>query len=197
TAGPRDVALPTPALPEITSSDERTFMGMSDDVLLDRLRREAIVRIKFNRGGSSISLRLDLADGSRAAFKPTQTNPQTVPRKEVAAFRLDRLLGGGHVSPSAPRRLSKGELQGKLAEGGRNMLPRILDEPIFDASGRTAGEAQFWIPTIQDTLLDQPAGVKEWSQWLAANAPPVPADRAALAEHLSTMIVFDLLQNNS
>ena len=196
-AGPRDLQLPAPPLPDVSNSDERTFMGMSDDVLLDRLRRESIVRIKFNRGGSSISLRFELADGSRAAFKPTQTNPQTVPRKEVAAFRLDRLLGIGHVSPSAPRRLSKDELVEKLDEDSKRQLPRILNETVFDASGRTAGEAQYWIPSIKDTELESAAATKIWTEWLSAKAPPPPANRAAVAQHLSTMIVFDLLQNNS
>ena len=196
-SGPRDLALPGPPAPAITDSDERTFMGMSDDVLLDRLRRENIVRIKMNRGGSSISLRFELADGSRCAFKPTQTNPQTVPRKEVAAFRLDRLLGIGHVAPSAPRRLSKDELVEKLDEESKRLLPRILNETVFDASGRTAGEAQYWIPSIKDTELESAAATKIWSEWLSVKAPPPPANRSAVAQHLSTMIVFDLLQNNS
>ncbi|HJZ87402.1 MAG TPA: hypothetical protein VKN99_19645 [Polyangia bacterium] len=186
-----------PPAPEITDQAERTFLGMSDQVLLDRLRHQPVVRIKFNHGGTSISLRLDFADGSRAAFKPAQTNPQSVPRKEVAAYRLDRLLGLGHVSPSAPRRLARSEIIEKLADDSRSMLPRILAETIFDADGRTVGEAQYWIPQIRDTLLEAPAGVAEWSQWLAAQGPPPPPAKRALAEGLSAMIVFDLLQNNS
>ena len=186
-----------PPLPEVERSAGRTFLGMSDEVLLDRLRRAEVVRIKFNRGGSSISLRLELADGSRAAFKPAQTNPQSVPRKEVAAYRIDRLLGIGHISPAAPRRLAQAEIVEKLAEESRGMLPRILAETLFDASGRTTGEAQYWIPEIHDTQLDTPQGILTWTRWLSAAAPlPAPSVRP-LAEHLSTLLVLDLLTNNS
>src|SRR2546430_1103448 len=85
----------------------------------------------------------------------------------AGAFRLDRLLGIGHVSPSAPRRLSRQELEQKLDEDSKRMLPRILNETIFDASGRTAGEAQFWIPSIKDTELGSAAATKIWSEWLS------------------------------
>ena len=66
---------------------------MSDELLLERVRNQPIVRFKVNHGGSSMSFRVDFADGSRAAWKPIQTNLQTIPRKEVAAYRLNRLLG--------------------------------------------------------------------------------------------------------
>ena len=83
---------------------------MSDELLLERVRTQPIVRFKFNHGGSSISFRVDFADGSRAAWKPTQTNTQTIPRKEIAAYRLNRLLGLNAVPPAAPRAVSRDEL---------------------------------------------------------------------------------------
>src|SRR3954468_7257762 len=51
-----------------------TFLGMSDDLLLTRMRTQPPTRFKLNRGGSSLSFRVDFADGSRGAFKPLQTN---------------------------------------------------------------------------------------------------------------------------
>ena len=51
-----------------------TFLGMSDDFLLSRMRTQTPTRFKLNKGGSSLSFRVDFADGSRAAFKPMQTN---------------------------------------------------------------------------------------------------------------------------
>ena len=80
--------------PALFASDATgTFLGMKDELLLDRMRTAEIVKAKLNKGGSSISFRLDFADGSRAAFKPEQINPQTVPRKEIAAYRINRMLG--------------------------------------------------------------------------------------------------------
>jgi hypothetical protein len=78
-------ALLEPAPVEIATTSAGTFMGMKDELLLEHIRTQPVVEAKLNRGGSSISFRLTFADGTRAAFKPVQTNPQTVPRKEVAA----------------------------------------------------------------------------------------------------------------
>src|SRR5205814_10322727 len=89
-----------------------TFMGMSDELLLERVRTQPMVRFKFNHGGSSISFRVDFADGSRANWKPTQTNTQTIPRKEIAAYRLNCLLGLNAVPPAAPRAVSRAHLLG-------------------------------------------------------------------------------------
>ena len=69
------------------------FHGVADEVLMRPIRAGRIKSIKFNRGGSSISLRIDFTNGARAAFKPRQTNPQTVPRREIAAYRLNRMVG--------------------------------------------------------------------------------------------------------
>ena len=113
--------------PELAISDEPagTFLGMADDLLLERVRRQPIVRVKLNKGGSSLSFRVDFADGSRAAFKPAQTNLQTIPRREVAAYRLNRLLGLNAVAPAAPRMISRDELFTHLHPETLAALPRI------------------------------------------------------------------------
>jgi hypothetical protein len=87
-----------------------TFEGRPDEELLGPLRNGRIRKVKYNRGGSSISLRIEFEDGARAAFKPDQTNLQTIPRKEVAAYRLSRLIGLGAVPPAAPRAFTKEDL---------------------------------------------------------------------------------------
>ena len=83
---------------------------MSDELLLDRIRSLPIKRFKLNHGGSSLSFRVEFSDGSRAAWKPAQTNMQTIPRKEIAAYRLNRLLGLNAVPPAAPRAVTRDEL---------------------------------------------------------------------------------------
>ena len=96
----------------------------------------AIARVKVNRGGSSLSFRVDFADGSRAAFKPAQTNLQTIPRKEVAAYRLNRLLGMNAVPPALPRDVSREELLDRLHPESAASLPRIQAETIFNPAGQ-------------------------------------------------------------
>jgi hypothetical protein len=193
TPAERDPALlPSPATAQDSAG---TFLGMEDDFLIGRLRHQPVVRIKLNHGGSSLSFRVDLADGSRAAFKPAQTNLQTIPRKEVAAYRLNRMLGLSAVAPATPRMVSREEIFAHLHSDTLPMLSRIRNEIIFDPRGNTAGVMMYWIPAIKDSGLDTPEGMAESAQWLTPGKA-IPASRHALAAQLSDMMVFDFLIAN-
>ena len=85
---------------EVARRPIESVYGAPDDELLAPLGASKVTRIKLNHGGTSLSLRLDFASGARAAFKPEQTHPQSDPRREIAAYRIDRLLGIGHVPPA-------------------------------------------------------------------------------------------------
>ncbi len=172
-----------------------TFLGMSDELLLERVRTQPIVRFKLNHGGSSISFRVEFADGSRAAWKPTQTNTQTVPRKEIAAYRLNRLLGLNAVPPAAPRAVSRDELLSHLHPESLEALPRIKAETIFDANGITLGTASYWIPIIKDSGFDKPEGQKQVQAWLS-QGEPIPPEQASMARQVSDLVVFDFLTSN-
>jgi hypothetical protein len=172
-----------------------SFMGMEDDFLIARLRSQPITRIKFNKGGSSLSFRVDFADGSRAAFKPAQTNLQTMPRKEVAAYRINRLLGLNAVPPATPRMVSRAEVFSHLHAETQPMVPRIRSETIFDPRGYTAGVVMYWVPVIKDSGLDTPEGMHESSRWLT-QGQVIPDDKHALAAQLADLLVFDFLISN-
>jgi hypothetical protein len=172
-----------------------TFLGMSDELLLERVRTQPIVRFKLNHGGSSISFRVEFADGSRAAWKPTQTNTQTIPRKEIAAYRLNRLLGLNAVPPAAPRAVSRDELLSHLHPESLEALPRIKAETIFDANGITLGTASYWIPIIKDSGFDKPEGQKQVEAWLS-QGEPIPPEQASMARQVSDLVVFDFLTSN-
>jgi hypothetical protein len=172
-----------------------TFLGMSDELLLERVRTQPIARFKLNHGGSSISFRVEFADGSRAAWKPMQTNMQSVPRKEVAAYRLNRLLGLHAVPPAAPRAVTREELFAHLHPESLPFLPRIKAETVFGPDGRTIGTASYWIPIIKDSGFDTPDGRRQTQAWLT-QGQPIPMDQAAMAAQVSTLIVFDFLTAN-
>jgi hypothetical protein len=195
-AAPRSVseAASFPIRPAASARD--TFLGMSDALLSERMRTGDVKSLQFNRGGSSISFRVDFTDGSRAAFKPNQTNPQTVPRKEAAAYRLSRVLGLNLVAPVIMRSLNRDEILGKLAASSRWARHRIETETLFDERGETVGSLAYWIPAVADLRLDTTEGIYRWSAWLTQGLE-VPADKAQIAAQLSTLLVFDLLQNNS
>ncbi len=181
---------------EVASDAAGTFLGMKDELLIDRMKVGEIVQAKLNKGGSSISFRLDFADGSRAAFKPEQTNPQTVPRKELAAYRLNRLLGLNHVPPATARTVHKDELLGRLPPDAQFGVQRIMAETLFDEEGFTRGEVSYWIPVILDSHLDTTDNVLTWWKWMTVGEE-IPADKVDLMAQLSDLLLFDLLTNNS
>ncbi len=182
---------------EIAIAEEPTgtFLGMDDALLLARIRAQPIVAAKLNTGGSSISFRLEFADGSRAAFKPAQTNLQSIPRKEVAAYRLNLLLGLNAVPPAAPRTVGRDELLAHLHPDSRWALPRILSETLFNSAGRTAGMVQYWVPKLKNSGLDQGEPFERSFGWLAVGQP-IPVARRELAAQLSNLVVFDFLTAN-
>jgi hypothetical protein len=194
---PLDRALPPGRLP----SSHGYFLGLKDEVLLAPLVTQPVKRVRFNRGGSSISLRLEFADGSRAAFKPNQTNAQTVPRYEVAAFRINRMLGLSAVAPAAARRFTRAELLDVFDMRDADLLPRFNAEVVPDADGQIAGEMSWWIPVIvdaqiEDATIDSPEGVGKWRQYLTVGEPEPWAARHLLPQ-ISSMVAFDYLINNS
>jgi hypothetical protein len=172
-----------------------TFLGMSDELLLERVRTQPIARFKVNHGGSSLSFRVDFADGSRAAWKPIQTNLQTVPRKEVAAYRLNRLLGLNAVPPAAPRVVTRDELFGHLHPDSEASLPRVRAEAVFDEQGRTVGAASYWIPVIRDSGFDVEPGRQDAEGWLT-QGESVPLEQREMAAQISDLAVFDFLTAN-
>jgi hypothetical protein len=172
-----------------------TFLGMSDEILLERLATQPVTRLKFNRGGSSLSFRVDFADGSRAAWKPAQTNAQTVPRKEVAAYRLNRLLGLSAVPPAIQRAISRDELFGLLLPDSLSALPRIRAETIIGPNGLVSGEASYWIPVIKDCPFDTPAGHAVLAGWLT-QGQAIPFEHRTMALQVAKLVVFDFLIAN-
>jgi hypothetical protein len=188
----RQLAVPSPA---VSQESAGSFMGLEDDTLIARMRNQPITRMKFNKGGSSLSFRVDFADGSRAAFKPAQTNLQTIPRKEVAAYRINRLLGLNAVAPATPRMVTRAEVFSHLHPETAPMLPRIRSETVFDPRGNTAGVMMFWIPVIKDAGLDTPEGIAQGAQWLT-HGQSIPNEKHSLAAQLSDLLVFDFLIAN-
>lgn len=181
---------------DVATEATGTFLGMDDELLIDRMRGAEIRQAKLNKGGSSISFRLDFADGSRAAFKPEQINPQTIPRKEVAAYRLERWLGFNSVPPATMRTFHHDDLVGHLPPDAQFLQKRIEAETTFDAEGFTRGELSYWIPVIVDSHLDTLDNVLLWWRWMTVGEQ-LPPEKAPLLQQLSSLLVFDMLTNNS
>jgi len=191
---------PLPSVAEIPSETLRRdrpgyWHGISDQVLLKRIQTQPIERITFNRGGSSLSLRLRLADGSSAAFKPEQIHPQTVPRKEIASYRLNRLLGLSRVPPATWRVLTWRDLYAKIDPEEKRFFFRFKKEAKFRKGGKLVGEVSWWIPKIRYIPIDRWKARKRWHQWLKAYKW-LPTRYAEVTAQLSVMLLYDFLINN-
>jgi hypothetical protein len=175
------------------------FHGVRDDLLLAPLRAGNIAQVRYNRGGSSISLRIEFDNGARAAFKPNQTNLQTIPRKEVAAFRIDRLLGLQAVPPAIGRGFAIEDVLGAIETGSQDFLPRLREEILLE-DGQMIGELSWWIPVIEHATvggyqIDSTNGVVTWKRYLTAGETMPESDEYMLAQ-ISSMVLFDFLINN-
>jgi hypothetical protein len=171
------------------------WMGKKDELILKHIQISKIKSITFNRGGSTISLRLHFVDGTNAAFKPDQFHEQTVPRYEIVAYRINKLLGLSRVPPATWRILTKKEIFSKLKTKKRYVIKRILREVNFNKNGTVAGEVSMWIPKVKALLLSKLVWRRKWLSWL--NPLNYLYERQyLLTAQISNMILFDFIVNN-
>ncbi len=177
-----------------------SLFGASDDVLTAPLRHAAVTNVKINHGGTSLSLRLDFDSGARAAFKPEQIHTQSSPRREVAAYVIDRLLGLGRIAPAFARTFTAAELIAAVPPASRGFVQQRLTTEGIARKGRYAGVVMWWVPEIDNAKIgnlriDSTDGVITWKRYLRAKAPR-PAAHAQVLAGISTMTLFDFLIDN-
>ncbi len=175
--------------------------GASDEELLAPLGATPLVRVKPNKGGTSLSLRADFASGARAAFKPVQIHPQSDPRREIAAYRIDRLLGIGRVAPAKPIKVSYQELLAAADPASKTHTTHRILEEVKARDGVVRGMVAWWIPEIRDASIgtvkvDSPEGFRTWSSYLQVGAV-IPDDVRSIVEQLAALVVFDVVIDNS
>ncbi|MBL4636613.1 MAG: hypothetical protein JKY56_22365 [Kofleriaceae bacterium] len=176
-----------------------SFGGVPDEELLAPLRDSPIASVRFNKGGSSISLRIDFENGARAAFKPRQTNWQSVPRREVIAFRINRLLGLSAVPPATGRKFEMRTLLAAIDTSSTGFRPRLKAE-IVQKGGWVTGEISWWIPVIRRAKIDgfdidSMEGIVSWKRYLRVNGR-MPKGTEKLLAQISNMVLFDYVINN-
>ena len=178
-----------------------TVFGAPDPDLLAPLAATPVTRVKLNRGGTSLTMRLDFASGARASFKPLQIHPQSDPRREIAAYRIDRLLGIGHVPPAKSAAFPVDDLVAAIEPAGRAYAEARIAAEALARHGRLTGEVSWWIPAIKRARLgghdiDDPEGQAVWSGYLQAGAV-MPAELAPMLAQIAGAILFDVLIDNS
>ena len=186
---------PPPAPPVVA-----TVFDEPDDVLLAPLGTSPLTHAAFNHGGTSLSLRLDFASGGRAAFKPDQIYPQSNPRHEIAAYRIDRLLGIGHVAPARTYEVPVADVIAAFDPDARALATSRLANEAIPTDGMLRGELTWWIPEIRDAWIgghrvDEPEGKALWTSYLQVGAHAPPKLQPLIAQ-LSAVVVFDVLIDN-
>jgi hypothetical protein len=177
-----------------------SVFGAPDAELLAPLGAAKVVRVKWNIGGGSVSLRLDFANGARAAFKPEQTFLQSDPRREIAAYRLDRLIGLGRVPPAKPAAIALADVLAVVDPQYHTYIVERLAKEAVARDGVLHGELSWWIPEIRQAKIggvgvDEAEGRARWIAYLQIGAAIPPAVRT-LVEQLAACVLFDVLTDN-
>jgi len=172
---------PSPAPPSV--ADTRAFGGVSEARILEAIRSARVLG-RQNVGSTSVNLHLRLEGGIDAAWKPRTTSHGESYRAEIAAYRLNRLLGLNRVPPAISRPIQ------------RSALRLAPDSPvIFDRDNTARGAAIYWVPVLRPSRIDGVEDQERWGRWLRQGRT-VPPDQSQRAEEISTLLVFDFLTGN-
>jgi hypothetical protein len=173
----------TPAMAQSAPRSGRMFNSIAEEQILEQLRTGRVMS-RRPVGSTSVNYACDLAGEIDMAFKPRSTSHGEAYLSEIAAFRLNRMLGMSRVPPACSRVMPRGSLR----------LPR--ETPVVaERDGSVRGAAIYWCPVLRDSRIDQERERSRWTSWLRQRGALADADRAR-AEEVSSLIAFDVLTGN-
>lgn len=190
-----------PPPPPPTEKIIESVYGAPDADLLGPVGVGKVTKIKLNHGGTSLSIRVDFESGARASFKPEQIWPQSDPRREIAAYRLDRLLKIGRVPPAKSFVVTVADLLAAADPMHRTYIQgRLAEESLIKKGGILRGELSWWVPEIKLAKLgphriDEKDGKAAWMAALQVGAQLTDEQRSMVAQ-ISAVILFDVLIDN-
>lgn len=160
------------------------FAGVREDQILHEIQTARIIG-RQQVGSTSVNFHLRLSGEIDAAFKPRTQSHGDAYRAEIAAYRLNRILGLTRVPPAITRVIPRTSL---------NLRPdtRVV---IENDNISVRGAAIYWVSVLRDSRIDQDQEVERWSRWLRQR-DPLPADQSVRAEEISSLLVFDFLTGN-
>lgn len=161
----------------------RMFYALAEEQILAEIRTGRILS-RRPVGSTSINYRCDLAGEIDCAYKPRSSTHGEAYLAEIAAFRLNRLLGLNRVPPACSRVVQ------------RSVLRLPADSPVtVERDGSIRGAAIFWCPVLRESRIDQERERNRWTVWLRQRGTLADTDRGR-AEEISTLIAFDFLTGN-
>ncbi|MGD0675272.1 MAG: hypothetical protein ABSC94_07625 [Polyangiaceae bacterium] len=147
-------------------------------------------------GHTSYVLKVRLANGRAAAFKPRSTLPLGDRRykSEIAAYRIARALGVRNVPLAMPRAFVGQAL--RRAFGSADAATDFDQKVRPDSNGEVRGALIPWIDRYEELPLEAPEWRSKWQRWLTETEVNIPAPSLPLARDLSTLLVFDYVTAN-
>lgn len=174
---------PAPSAPAaVARRPGRSFGNVSEEDILEALRNAPIQALN-NVGNTSVNLRVDLPGDIDGSYKPSEERHPEHYRAEIAAFRLNQLLGLERVPPAVFRRVP------------RASLPNGERYGIFFNDEQSRGAMIYWVPVLRSAGVSSPEAFEAWMTQLTAGTRILPRDRGR-AEEISTLLVFDFLIAN-
>ena len=187
------------ATPEAAQAgtDPLGFIGseLSQDAIVERLRRGGIRRIRPIRASQSLVFRVRLEGGMNAAYKPRTNQVRWGHRAEVAAYRIARALGMDNVPPAAIRHMRQAAMERQVDADFTERWEDFERLVRWGRRGSVPGAMIFWIRDLNDIELDHTRRLNEWRGWLAHDGV-IPEGSERLAADLATMVAYDFLIGN-
>lgn len=184
-------AAPSPTPHGDVARGTQGFLGLDDDAVLARICQGAFVRVERNRGGSTVSFKVRFDNHEKGLFKPQQRSEIANYRAELAAYRMSRLLGIHRVPPACGRLVPRDLLQRAADASGDEAFSRRVMTELLGRGDQVPGAVLYWVPGVLEPVPE----VERYPQLLDPARPLDPA-RATLAAELSTLILFDFLNDN-
>ncbi len=185
---PRFPPVSLPPNPYGASSDSsdhlsgRRYNGFAEEQILEALRNGRISNTR-QVGNTSINFYCDFPGDIDGSYKPRETLHLEHYRSEIAAFRVNQLLGLERVPPAVLRRVSVQE------------LPAGRSNRVLFANGVSVGAMIYWVPVLRLLGIFSGPAVERWTNSLIAGSPIAP-DQRRRVEEISTLVVFDFIIGN-
>ncbi len=161
-------------------SEGRRFGSVPEGEIVATLRTAPVRGRLRNYGNTSVNIKVDFPGAIDGSYKPSEHRHEEHWRAEIAAFRLNQLLGLERVPPAVFRTV----LEDDLPTGARY--------GVTFTDGVSRGAMIYWVPVLRQSGVGSPESLDYWSQRLAAGAP-IPEPERARAHEVSDLIAFDFL----
>ncbi|MCP4599790.1 MAG: hypothetical protein GY847_04490 [Proteobacteria bacterium] len=160
--------------------------------LLSELRASPVVFARLI-SGRTLSLKLRLEGDLKAVFKPVRRGDWRAGR-EVAVFRLARLLGVERVPTSTIREIPLHSLVRFIRNRNPEEATALEQTAYTDNKGLTRGAVIQWIDDLSPNHLETLGGIRAIKKCLAPAR--IKEDCPPIAANVSAMIVFDYVTGN-